>query len=89
MTDERRNDLLVRLLDALERYYRHLSADDCVGRRAFDEISAWFASTDREDANAFERIAVTLDLDPAQIRRSLERRRTEIRGPRVGPCNNK
>ena len=81
MTDERRNDLLVRLLDALERYYQHLSAEDDAGRRVFDEVSTWFNATDTDDRLAFERICVALGLDPAQIRRSLERRRAEIRGP--------
>ena len=83
MTEERRNDLLVRVLDALERYYTHLSADDDDGCRAFDQVSAWFESTDTSEQHAFERICSALDLDPEQIRRSLERRRVEIRGPRV------
>ena len=85
MTDERRNDWLMRLLDALERYYQYLSADDCDGKRTFRETEAWFASEDRSDPNAFEAICVGLTLDPRNIRRSLEQRRGEIRGPRVAP----
>ena len=83
MTDERRNDLFVRLLDALERYYQHVSAEDDPGRHVFDEVSAWFESSDASDREGFEWICLTLDLDPRQIRTSLEKRRREIRGPRV------
>jgi hypothetical protein len=85
MTGERRNDLLVRLLDALERYYQHVSDDDELGQRVFADVSAWFESTDTIDRHAFERICRALDLDPTQIRRSLERRRAEIRSGRVPP----
>ena len=85
MTDERRNDLLVRLLDALERYYQHLSAADDEGRRAFDEVAAWFESTDAADADGFERLCVALDFDADRIRQSLARRSAEIRGARIVP----
>jgi hypothetical protein len=79
MTDTHRNDLLIRLLDELERYYQHVSADDDDGRRTFREVAAWFESTDTSDASGFERICKTLELDAAHIRCSLARRTGEIR----------
>ena len=85
MTDERRNDLLVRLLDALETYYQNLSPVDDEGRRAFREVTAWFASTDKDDENGFERLCAALDFDADRIRQSLARRSSEIRGVKDVP----
>ena len=83
MSDEERNDLLLRLLDALERYYQNLSADDADGKRRFREIETWFESDDASDPEGFEAICAGLAFDPESIRRSLEQRRVQIRGPRV------
>ena len=80
MTDERRNALLVQLLDALETYYQNLSPVDDEGRRAFREVTAWFASTDKDDETGFERLCVALDFDADRIRQSLVRRSSEIHG---------
>jgi hypothetical protein len=85
MTDERRNDLLMRLLDALECYYQHLSPADDEGRRAFEEVDAWFASTDAANEDGFERLCVALDFDADRIRQSLARRSAEIRGVKIPP----
>lgn len=79
MSDAKRNDLLIRLLDALERYYQHVSADDDDGRRTFREVAAWFESTDASDEASFEGLCAVLELDAAHIRRSLARRTSEIR----------
>jgi hypothetical protein len=85
MTDTRRNDLLMRLLDALERFYQHLSAVDDEGRRAFEEVAAWFDGTDPSDELGFEYLCAALELDPERIRESLSRRSAEIRGARIVP----
>ena len=79
MSDAKRNELLIRLLDALERYYQHVSAEDDDGRRTFRDVAAWFESTDTSDETGFERLCVVLELDAAHIRGSLARRTGEIR----------
>jgi hypothetical protein len=85
MTETRRNDLLMRLLDALESFYQHLSAVDHEGRRAFAEVAEWFESTDSSDEHCFEHLCAALELDPDRIRESLSRRSAEIRGARIAP----
>jgi hypothetical protein len=85
MTETRRNDLLMRLLDALERFYQHVSAVDDEGRRAFEEVAEWFDGTDPSDEHGFEHLCAGLELDPERIRESLSRRSAEIRGARIGP----
>ncbi len=79
MSDAKRNELLIRLLDALERYYTHVSADDDDGRRAFRDVATWFENTDTSDEHGFECLCSVLELDATHIRRSLARRTSEIR----------
>jgi hypothetical protein len=83
MSDETRNDLLMRLLDQFEHYYRTLSADDPNGRRSFEEIAGWFESRDTGDPGTFESICRRLDFDAESIRVSLARRTAEIGRGRV------
>ena len=85
MNDQCRNVLLTRLLDALESYYRHVSAEDDDGRRAFRDVAAWFESTDSGDPYGFEGLCTALDFDAEQIRLLIASRRAEIRGGRVPP----
>jgi len=80
MTGAGREDLLIVLLDALERYYRHLSAVDAAGLAAFDEIVRWFVSTENVDPRAFESICAQRGIDPRRIRESLVRRRSAAWG---------
>ena len=61
------------LLDALERYYQYLPAEDVEGRRQFREAERWFA--DRSTApNTFEGVCAELRIDPTRIRNALVRR---------------
>ena len=80
MSGAGREDLLIVLLDALERYYRLLSAVDAAGLAAFDEIVRWFASTASVDLRAFESICAQRGIDPRRIRESLVRRRSAAWG---------
>ena len=80
MSNEQRNDILMRLLDALEQYYQYLSAEDDCGRRKLRDTEAWFANTDQSDPYGFEAVCAALSLDPHGIRRTLEQRRMQIRG---------
>ena len=80
MTDQRRNDLLVILLDALERFYTYVSSYDPQGRAIFQETSRWFADTDASDPRSFEYVCGRLGLEPGRIRESLVKRRAEITG---------
>jgi hypothetical protein len=80
MTDPTRNELLMVLLDALERYHANLTADDERGRREHQDTERWFANRDASDPSSFEAICADLAIDPGRIRQSLARRRGEVVG---------
>jgi hypothetical protein len=80
VTDVRRNDLLAVLLDALERFYTHVSDRDPDGRATFRETERWFSSTEASDPTSFEFVCSRLGLEPGRIRQSLVKRRAEILG---------
>ena len=84
VSNQRRNDLLVVLLDALERFYTHVSDYDPDGRAVFRETERWFASTETNESQSFENVCARLGLDPNRIRESLVKRRAEILGEVVG-----
>jgi hypothetical protein len=72
------NDVpLLVLLDALEQYYRHLSATDGPERDLFEAVERWFATRDPNDPRGFEGICAALRLDAHRIRTTLMRRRAE------------
>jgi len=62
------------LLDALERYYLYLPAEDVEGRRLFRETERWFADAVSKGPDTFEGICAELRLDPQRIRQALVRR---------------
>ena len=62
------------LLDALERYYQYLPAEDVEGRRLFHEIERWFADGVSKGPNTFVGVCAELRLDPTRIRHALVRR---------------
>lgn len=63
--------LLAVLEDAVHTWLHYGHAQDCRGRRLFEETQAWFWSTQRDYVCAFECICEHLDLDPTCIRRGL------------------
>jgi hypothetical protein len=83
-----RNDLLVVLLDALERYYKYAGATDEEGRHTFRETVEWFRSRERSHPRSFESVCTHLSLDPERIRTSLARRDAEVHGElaKLVPC---
>ena len=62
------------LLDALERYYQYLPAEDVEGRRLFCETARWFADGVSKGPDTFEGVCAELRLDPTRIRHALVRR---------------
>jgi hypothetical protein len=73
MAEDRQSRLLV-LLDALERYYTHLTAEDVEGRRLFRETEQWFADVASRGPQSFEGLCAEVGLDPVRIRDALARR---------------
>jgi hypothetical protein len=62
------------LLDALERYYQYLPAEDVEGRRLFRDTERWFADAISKGPETFEGVCAALRLDPERIRQTLVRR---------------
>ena len=73
-----RDDLL-RLLDALERFYAFYSADEGEARRILCETTRWLDATGSDDPGAFENVCARLGFDAVRIRASLRRRACERR----------
>ena len=82
MNDATRNELLMVLLDAIERYHANLLYEDERGRRELAEAERWFENRDVANPASFEAICADLKIDPERIRQALARRRDELRGSR-------
>jgi hypothetical protein len=78
MSQASRDDLL-RLLDALERFYAFYPADGDEARRVLCETTRWLDATGSDDPGAFENVCARLGFDAARIRASLRRRASERR----------
>jgi hypothetical protein len=61
------------LQDAMGSWFRYRDVSTIRGRHRFEEVAAWFASTDKGWLYAFERICEMLELDPDYIRLGLQR----------------
>ena len=77
------------LLDALEQYYRHLSATCGPERDLFDAVERWFATGDASDPRSFEGICAAIGLDAGRIRATLARRRAEALHLPLPPARTK
>lgn len=80
MNEPARNERLLTLLDAVERYYTYVSRCDDDERRIFRETASWFRSRDRSDRLSFERVCAHLAIDPDRIRASLLAGYADIHG---------
>ena len=63
------------LFDAIDRYYRLLTADDPDARRDLEELERWFESRDEIHPDAFERLCRQHRVEPGAIRRLLQQAR--------------
>lgn len=64
--------LLVAVLqDAVIDWFRYRGASHPRGRRLFEEVSSWFATTDQVSLFSFENICAHLGIDPNYLRRGL------------------
>jgi hypothetical protein len=81
--------MLAILQDAVASWFRYRRGRSIRERRLFQETESWFAATEQEWLFSFERICLSLDLDPSYLRRKLPEWQTKVNhlfmAPRARP----